>query len=208
MAIYPPEMTLREARVKYFALNNFGADGGYRDRWVRIQLGPVPIFFPNIRSRAWAVRYHDLHHILTEYPTTLEGEGEIAAWEIATGELPNLAGWFLDLGGFVYGLMLCPRKTWRAFLRGRRSKSLYTAAFTEELLSKKVGEVREALKLDQKFSPARVEDALAFLKWAAVSLAVSMTVGVVVWAPLTALGVLSLLVGDEWAAPRHEEAGK
>ena len=66
MATYDPELTLREARAQYFALNNFGDDGGYRDPWVKIKFGPLPIFFPNIPSRAWAVRYHDLHHILTE----------------------------------------------------------------------------------------------------------------------------------------------
>jgi hypothetical protein len=204
MTLYDPELTLREARVLYFARNNFGDDGGYRDRWVRIKFGPLPIFFPNIRSRAWAARYHDLHHILTEYGTTLQGEAEIAGWEVATGELPNLAGWFLDMGGVTYGLLLCPRKLYRAFLRGRRSRSLYPVPFTDELLSRKVGEVREALNLDQGETVANVSDQLAFLKWAGLSVAVSLSVGTIVWTPMTALGLLSLLVGDEWARG-HEE---
>jgi hypothetical protein len=207
MTTYQPAMTLREAREKYFSLNNFGADGGYQDKWVKIKIGPIPIFFPNIPSRASAVRYHDLHHILTEYETTLEGEAEIAAWEVATGELPNMAGWFLDLGGFAYGLLLCPRRIWRAFLRGRRSQSLYPTPFTDELLERKVGEVRGALKLDQDSSPARLSERVAFLKWAAVSGAVSLSVGALFWTPMTVLGLFSLVAGDGWATG-HEAGGK
>ena len=206
MSIYDPELTLREARTLYFALNNFGDDGGYNDKWVKIKFGPLPIFFPNISSRASAARYHDLHHILNEYETTLKGEAEIAAWEVATGELPNLSGWFLDLGGFAYGLLLCPRKLYRAFLRGRRSKSLYPLPFTEELLSRKVGEVREALNLNQGTAAARPADRSAFLKCAILSVAVSLSVGTLIWTPMTALGLVSLLVGERWVTG-HEGAG-
>jgi hypothetical protein len=204
---YDPELTLREARARYFALNNFGDDGGYDDRWVKIKFGPLPIFFPNISSRAWAVRYHDLHHILNEYETTLQGEAEIAAWEVATGELPNLAGWFLDLGGFTYGLLLCPRRLYRAFLRGRRSESLYRLPFTDELLSRKVGEVRKCLRLNQGTPQARWSDRLAFLKWGIVSVAVSLSAGTLIWTPMTALGLVSLVVGDRWTTS-HEGAGR
>ena len=204
MTLYQPEMTLREARVQYFAQNSFGEDGGYGDKWVKIQFGPIPIFFPNIPSRASAVRYHDLHHILTEYETTLKGEAEIAAWEVATGALPNFAGWFLDLGGFAYGLLLYPRSMWRAFLRGRRSQSLYPTPFTDELLSRKVGEVRESLKLDQDSSPARLSEHLAFLKWSFLSGAVSLSVGALFWTPMTVLGLLSLVAGERWAVGGEE----
>jgi hypothetical protein len=201
---YDPELTLREARAQYFAFNNFGDDGGYGDKWVKIKFGPLPIFFPNISSRARAVRYHDLHHILNEYETTIEGEAEIAAWEVATGELPNMAGWFLDLGGFTYGLLICPRKLYRAFLRGRRSKSLYRTPFTDELLSRKVGDVRRALRLNQDRPAARWPDRLAFMKWAAVSVAVSLSAGTLIWTPMIGLGLVSLVVGDRWTT-KHEE---
>lgn len=198
-----PELTLREARDRYFALNNFGDDGGYGDKWVKIEFGPLPIFFPNIASRARAVRYHDLHHILNGYGTTLAGEAEIAAWEVATGELPNPAAWFLDLGGFAYGLLLCPRRLYRAFLRGRRSRSLYQTPLTDEVLSRRVSEVRRALKLNQEPPAARLSDRMAFLKWAIISVVVSMSVGTLIWTPMFALGLVSLVVGDRWTGSQE-----
>lgn len=204
---YDSELTLREARDRYFAFNNFGADGGYGDSWVKIEFGPLPIFFPNIASRASAVRYHDLHHILTGYGTTLVGEAEIAGWEVATGELPNRAGWFLDMGGIAYGLLLCPRRLYRAFLRGRRSRSLYPTPFTDELLSRKVRDVRKALRLNEEMPAARLSDRLAFMKWAVYSVAVSLSVGTLVWTPMIALGLVSLVAGDRWTT-RHEEDGR
>ncbi|PYS76753.1 MAG: hypothetical protein DMF66_12990 [Acidobacteria bacterium] len=60
-------------------------DGGYSDAWVKLKLWRMPIWFPNTEGRRRAVRFHDVHHVLTEYPTTWRGEFEIAAWEIATG---------------------------------------------------------------------------------------------------------------------------
>jgi hypothetical protein len=38
MSIYNPELTLRAARAKYFAINNFGG-GGYDDKWVKVEYG-------------------------------------------------------------------------------------------------------------------------------------------------------------------------
>ena len=85
MAHYDDDLTLRDARRIYFDANGFGADGGYHDAWVRFDLGPLPVAFPNTPSRVRAVRFHDLHHIATGYETTTVGEGEIAAWELGGG---------------------------------------------------------------------------------------------------------------------------
>src|SRR5690348_8708353 len=82
---YPDELTMREARDRYFEANRFGADGGYASKWVDIKLGPIPMPFPNTASRVRAVKYHDLHHVLTGYDTDWRGEFEISAWEIAAG---------------------------------------------------------------------------------------------------------------------------
>ena len=52
--------TMREARARYFADNQFGADGGYASKWVDFKLGRLPMPFPNSPSRVRAVRFQTL----------------------------------------------------------------------------------------------------------------------------------------------------
>lgn len=102
-ARFPPELTLGEARARLFALSGFPPDGGYGDSWVVLKLWRIPLAFPNTAGRRRAVRFHDLHHVLTEYRTDWRGEFEIAAWEIAGGVNRYWEGWILDLLGFACG---------------------------------------------------------------------------------------------------------
>ncbi|HYP53847.1 MAG TPA: hypothetical protein VEQ42_09930 [Pyrinomonadaceae bacterium] len=187
MALYEPGWTLAEARRKYFALNNFGEDGGYSAAWVKMKLGPVPIGFPNTRGRVEAVRFHDLHHVLTEYPTTWRGETEIGAWEVATGCARFYQGWLLNLLSFAIGLVINPRGVYAAFMRGRRSRNLYKSEFSEELLASRVGDVRRRLRLDEPGRPPTAKDKASFAAWAFVSAAVYMGTGAVLLAPLAVL---------------------
>ena len=66
-------LIIRDARAQYFAENGFG-DGGYTATWVKVQAGPLPIYFPNTAARVRAVRLHDLHHVVTGYDTMWTGE--------------------------------------------------------------------------------------------------------------------------------------
>src|SRR5690349_22715918 len=95
---YQDELSLEQARRLYFQRNGFGADGGYGARWVTVRLGPLPFSFPNSAARVRAVRYHDLHHIVTGYRTNLVGEAEIASFELASGCTRFPAAYHLNLG--------------------------------------------------------------------------------------------------------------
>jgi hypothetical protein len=97
-------LTMREARTQYFVNNGFG-EGGYNDRWVKPQAGPIPLYFPNTAARVAAVRFHDLHHVLTKYETTWTGEAEIGAWEVASGCAHHYAAWMLNLQAMAVGLV-------------------------------------------------------------------------------------------------------
>jgi ubiquinone biosynthesis protein Coq4 len=103
--------------------------------------------FPNTAARVRAVRFHDLHHVLTEYDTTWAGEAEIGAWELAAGCGRHYAAWALNLGAVAIGLLIAPRRVLRAFKRGRRTRTLYSETFSEELLNQTVGELRRRLDL-------------------------------------------------------------
>ena len=165
---YAPGLTLGEARRLYFELNGFGEDGGYEERWIKVKVWRLPVWLPNTKGRRKAVRLHDLHHIVTEYPTTWRGEAEISAWEIGSGGLRRYyAGWLLDLMNVAQGLLINPRGLYRAFMRGRRSANLYSEEFTDELLTHRVGEFRERLlPVEEPCAGPSARDRAAFAFWA------------------------------------------
>jgi hypothetical protein len=169
-----PDETLRHARDDYFAVNGFGPNGGYDDAWVDFKLGPIPMPFPNTPARKRAVRYHDLHHALTGYATDIIGEFEISAWEIASGCADHVAAWQLNLSGMVGGLFAAPRRTWRAWVRGRQSRNLYRASYDDALLARTVGEMRHELGLDEPPRPARAVDVLLFVLASLAGLAIGL----------------------------------
>ena len=68
----------------------------------------------------------------------------IGAWEIAAGTRPHWMALLLDLGAMATGLVLSPRATFRAFVRGRRAGFMVAAPF-EDLLALPLGEARERL---------------------------------------------------------------
>ena len=197
--IYNPEMTLRDARERYFELNGFGADGGYEERWIKVKVWHIPVRLPNTKGRRKAVRLHDLHHILTEYPTTWRGEAEISAWEVAGGGLQRYyAGWVLDLMNIAQGLFINPRGMYRAFLRGRQSDNLYLVEFSDELLSHRVGEFRRRLRLDARPAPPSWRDRVAFIFWAFAGSATYLVALLLTLSPLVLLALAFLWARASW----------
>src|SRR5262245_31728695 len=164
MVRYEEALTLEQARGRYFAENGFNP--AYDDRWVTARLrGRTIPLFPNTPARVAAVRIHDLHHVIAEYETSWVGEGEIAAFELASGCGPYLAAWVLNLAGFGIGFFLSPRRILRAFVRGRHSKNLYGEGFNPARLSQHVGDLRRELGLDTPAPSASLRDLFAFAGW-------------------------------------------
>jgi len=159
-------MNVRDARARYFETNGFD-EAGYTARWAHFKIGPIPLAFPNTPSRQRALPMHDLHHVATGYPTTLLGEAEIGAWEVAGGCRNYWAAWVLDAAGFGYGVVFAPRRMYRAFVSGRRSKNLYHLGYTDELLGLDVTELRRRLQIDRP-PVATWADRAAFAGWLAL----------------------------------------
>ncbi len=172
---FPDELTLGEARERFFRESGLGPDGDYSARWVKVELKPLPVYFPNTPRRVRAVKLHDLHHVVTGYDTTLAGEAEIGAWELASGCAHHYPAWILNYGSFCLGLFLAPRRLFGAFMRGRHSSNLYRGEFQEELLEHTVGEMRRTLLPERTPSPG-VADVACFTAWT-VSVAAVMGVG-------------------------------
>ncbi len=181
MSTYNQSASLREGLAEYLRRYNLG-DGGYNDRWFKIKFfWKFVITLPNIDNRVRAVKFHDLHHVLTDYPTGLRGEAEIGAWEIASGCGKYYAAWILNAGSLFYGMFLYPRTTFRAFVRGRRSKNLYkNVEYDAALLAKSVGSTSHELHIPEARIKARFSDGLLYAACAAVLLALYIGIPIAV----------------------------
>ena len=167
--MYSNAATVREARAQYFAANGFN-ENSYVEKWAKFKIGFLPLVIPNTKSRRGALPLHDLHHVATGYDTTLVGESEIAAFEIAGGCGRYAAAWLINAGGFALGLALAPRRVFRAFIRGRHARTLYRDGWRDELLSLSVAELKARVGTSQ-FARATVGDVIAFALWCGLVMA-------------------------------------
>lgn len=169
--------TLRAARDRYFLENDMPPDGGYGRPWIDLHLGPWLVTLPTLADPGLLVRYHDLHHVLTGYPTDLAGEAEVAAWLLAQG-CPTLGSWGINLLAFSYGLVMHPRRTRAAFRRGRLSENLFGQPY-EALLERRVEEARAACRIPEELDPIDVSENPRFLWVALLALPFAALVAVV-----------------------------
>jgi len=180
MPLYDAALSLREARGRYFEAGGLG-EGGYDLKWVPLAFGPLRFAIPNTAGRVRAVRYHDLHHVVTGYDTTWTGEAEIGAWEVASGCRDLLAAWVLNLYAMQLGLWISPRAVWRAFVRGRHSRNLYAEPWSDALLDESVGGMRRRLALERELPAASLADRTSFAAWIAIALGLAFATGAPLW---------------------------
>jgi hypothetical protein len=177
------QLSLRDALARYFERSGLPPDGGYEARWVRAPIGPIPFAFPNSAGRRRIAPAHDLHHVLTGYATDLTGEGEIGAWEIGAGVRDRTA-LQLELRVLGFVLAFAPRRLFRAFVRGRRSRHLLEQPVRDEaFLGRSVAELRRELGIPSHPPAPGAGDRRTFAGWAALAAAI-------VWGPLLPLAAL------------------
>ena len=179
--------------MEFYRVNDYGEDGGVSARWVRVTLKPLPLSFyiPNFDARRQALRLHDIHHLATGYQTNLAGEAEIAAWEIGGSCTTYWAAWLLNFAGFCYGWVCLPRRVFRAFVRGRRTRNLYHERWRDGFLDETISRMRQHLKLVQTTPRARLSDIAIYLVW--VMIAIVTTVGLVAVPGGLLIGIARLL---------------
>jgi hypothetical protein len=185
------EMTLDEARQRFFTGHGFAADGGYRDKFVFVKLGPMVLPLPNIGARRAVVPYHDFHHILTRYGTDLVGEAEVAAWETGAGVPPLWEPWLVNLSAIAIGIFVAPRRTFRAFIRGRGGRTLYQRPI-DDLLCDGVDSLRHWMGLERIPESATIVDVGLFLLVASTAVTL-ITLLAVILLYIVATGLYSML---------------
>lgn len=147
MEVYDENLPVKTALAQLFERFGFPANA-YTAKWFVLRVGKFPVYVPNIPARVKVARFHDVHHVLTGYPANWRGEAEIGAWEIATGCRTSFVAWFLNGGGVLIGLFICPGAVMQAFRRGWRTRTnLYHNFEYEPLLEMTVKEAREQIGL-------------------------------------------------------------
>jgi hypothetical protein len=186
-------MPIDAALASYYRTHNLPLDGGASDPWFRVHIGSVSIPLPNPPARRRAVMLHDINHVVTGYNTVFsQGEMAIAAFEVAASCGRYGIVWYLNLSMFALGLIAEPREVFAAFVRGRRSGSIYRDVPPSVTLSgMSVADVRTLLHIDAGGSAATWTDRLQFMLWAAIAVLVlvapALLVGAVVWAAVYTL---------------------
>ncbi len=88
----------------------------------------------------------------------------------------------INLPAVLIGLCLSPRRVFDAFIRGRRSRSLYREPITEALLSSEVAQVQARLGLIGKNERALFSDYLTFAELCIITVSlVLVPVLCIVW---------------------------
>lgn len=142
------DQSVQQALQAYFTHNGFGPNGGYDQKWVYLKFGALSVPLYNSRARKRAVPLHDLHHIVTGYPTTPQGEAQIAGWEIAAGVYDKWFAFVINVPALLYGLVLWPALMMVAWRAGRNSRSLYRYDFDSWMLDMTVDDLKRLTVLD------------------------------------------------------------
>jgi hypothetical protein len=165
------ELTLKQSLQNFYDDNNFGEEGGAKENWVWIKFGFFSLPIPNLEQRKKNVWRHDVNHILLGYDTSWRGESAVSAWEIGSGGWGNFwVAWVLTLWALGIGVIFFPTSTYKAFVRGRHTLSPFLLNLQRETLFPKTTDVlKKEFKLNKETFTSSLNDKLAFVVWAFVS---------------------------------------
>jgi hypothetical protein len=145
-------VTVENALRQHYAESGLPADGGRFALVWTLKLGPVSLRLRNFKWRQRALPRHDIHHLLTGYECTRTGEMEMAAWEAAAGGFPSVLSTAFCLPLVAIGALIAPRRGFAAFVRGRRSQTLYALPSTLDLASLALSTLRGAFLPTRPYS--------------------------------------------------------
>lgn len=140
----PADWTVQQGLQSYLDENGFKREE-YDLSVVDITFWGITFPLPNPPQRQIAVRFHDLHHLVTGYGTDPIGEAEISGWELRRGvRVFGLYVRAIVFLGTLLGLCHSPRRTLRAWRAGGNSAHLpdTTLENYEAFLKLSVGELR------------------------------------------------------------------
>jgi ubiquinone biosynthesis protein Coq4 len=134
------------AALAAFRRQNGLCEGEREARWWLVRAGDWALPLPNFAWRRRAIDAHDVHHLLTGYPCTVEGELLIAAWEFGAGRFPHWGATVFCGPLVLAALSTMPKRTFAAWRHGRRCRSLYDARTLTGLLDMPLAAARARLE--------------------------------------------------------------
>ena len=170
-------VTLRDVMPKFVSVDQMAY-------WY-LGRGLLHIRMPNFGWRKRAIVRHDLHHLLTGYPCTPTGEMQLAAWEFAAGRFPHPGATAFCLPLVGMGAVVSPRRTFAAFVRGRRSTSLYAIPLSDDVVGSRIVDLRRRFA-PTLTTPVTARDWLTYLVWVGLSFSLML-------APLLILAVAAIV---------------
>jgi len=115
--------------------------------WVAFDIGGRSIPLIPLWGLKKALIAHDVHHVLTGYETSFEGECALAGWELSSGGCRwNLAFWADRIAFFALGLVTYPVASLRALRRGWGARNLYGMR-SVEILESDAESLHECMRL-------------------------------------------------------------
>ncbi len=120
--------------AQFYERHGFGPTPGKRPMFVGVYTGCALVPMPNIETRRRFLKQHDLHHLATGYSVGRIGEGEVSAWELASGSMraSTLLG-VMNLIALSTGWFIARDRMWAAYRRGLRSRNLYSDDMRQRL---------------------------------------------------------------------------
>ncbi|CAI9687545.1 hypothetical protein HZQ11_09165 [Elizabethkingia anophelis] len=124
--IFP--LSVKEALIGFYKFNRLNLSKDFSSHCVRVYIGCILAPVPNISARRKYLKFHDIHHIITEYGIDRIGESEVSAWELGSRSCRKPIVSVMNLFALSTGFILSPAKVTSAFYRGCRSRNLYYMA--------------------------------------------------------------------------------
>lgn len=146
--VFSNDTLIGDALGQFFKNKHFGKEALEQSvNW--LHLGPIRMPFPNLKARREAIYLHDITHIVTSYDTSWVGEGEVAAYELASGFPAKFwIGYIYPPITFAIGFVLAPRRVLKAFRRGWRQKNVYQLNLPKkEIMQMTIDNLRKEIDL-------------------------------------------------------------
>jgi hypothetical protein len=127
-------MTIKKELDSYWLANGLPKDGGASETFNEAKIGKISFKYPNLDGKALIL--HDLNHLITGYATNWIGECQVSAWELASGgRIGYPKTWIYPISLVFLGIIICPKKTVKAFIRGRNRVNSFVLSLEYDVLN-------------------------------------------------------------------------